>query len=135
MQQRKDGNLDGMKLGKKTHSFARIDEVTKNDQCRCAKCGKSHELPNCCECQLCSLRSHWRIAQSKTLCFRCLLDGHQSDNCVKRNGCHEPNFDSKYYHLLHCHKSKPKNSVPKPLMEFKIRNPRKNRKGHRNCNY
>ena len=25
---------------------------------------------------------------SKKLCFRCLLDGHQSENCVKRNECH-----------------------------------------------
>ena len=58
--------------------------------------------------QLCSLRSHWRIAQSKKLCFRCLLDGHQSENCVKRNRCQEPNCDSKYHHLLHYHKCKPK---------------------------
>ena len=29
MQQRKDGNLDRMKLRKKKHSFAGIDEVTK----------------------------------------------------------------------------------------------------------
>ena len=43
MQQRKDGNLDRMKLRKKKHSFAGVDEVTKKDQCRCAKCGKNHE--------------------------------------------------------------------------------------------
>ena len=54
MQQRKDGNLDRMKLMKKMHSFAGIDEVTKKDQCRCAKCGKNHELPYCHEFQLCS---------------------------------------------------------------------------------
>ena len=45
MQQRKDGNLDRMKLRKKKDSFAGIDEVTKKDQCRSAKCGKNHELP------------------------------------------------------------------------------------------
>ena len=78
MQQRKNRNLDRMKLRKKKHSFAGIDEVTKKDQCRCAKCGKNHELPNCHEFQLCSLTSCWRIAQSKKLCFRCLLNGHQS---------------------------------------------------------
>ena len=55
MQQRKDGNLDRMKLMKKKHSFAGTDEATKNDQCRCAKCGKNHELPNCLEFQPCSL--------------------------------------------------------------------------------
>ena len=27
---------------------------------------------------------------------------------MKRNGCQEPNCDSKYHHLLHYHKSKPK---------------------------
>ena len=97
-----------MKLRKKKHSFAGVDEVTKKDQCRCAKCGKNHELPNCHEFQLCSLRSCWRIAQSKKLCFRCLLDGHQSKNCLKRIGCQEPSCDSKCHHLLNYHKSRPK---------------------------
>ena len=27
---------------------------------------------------------------------------------MKGNGCQEPNHDSKYHHLLHYHKSKPK---------------------------
>ena len=117
MQQKKDVNLDRMKLRKKKHSFAGIDEVTKKDQCRCAKCGKNHELPDCREFQLCSLRSHWRIAQSKKLCFRCLLDSHQSENCVKRNGCQEPNCDSKYHHLLHYHKSKPKEERSQTTVE------------------
>ena len=100
MQQRKDANLDRMKLRKKKHSFAGLDEVTKKDQFRCAKCGKNHELPNCRDFQLCSLRSRWRIAQSKKFCFRCSLDVHQSENCVNRNGCQEPNCDSKYHHFV-----------------------------------
>ena len=126
MQQRKDGNLDKMKLRKKKHSFGGINEATEKDQCRCAKCWKNHKLPSCRKFQLCSLRSHLRIAQSKRLCFRCLLDGHQSENCVKKNGCQEPNCDSIYHHLLHIIKVTQKKSVPKPLMQFMIRSSRKN---------
>ena len=37
------------KIEGKKHSFSRIDEATKKGQCRCAKCGKNHELPNCLE--------------------------------------------------------------------------------------
>lgn len=108
LQQKKEGNDDRMKLRKKKHSFAARDEALKKNPPKCVKCKGNHELPNCREFQLCSLRSRWRIAQSKKLCFRCLLNDHRCENCAKKNGCKEPNCDSKYHHLLHYHKEEQK---------------------------
>ena len=70
------------------------------------KCSKDHELTKCSEFQKASLRSRWRLAQSKQLCFKCLKGGHRSEDCKHGNACQEPDCDNNFHHLLHYHQKK-----------------------------
>ena len=73
---------------------------------KCIKCSKDHELTKCSEFQKASLRSCWRLAQSKQLCFKCSREGHRSEDCKQGNACQEPDCDNNFHHLLHYNQKK-----------------------------
>ena len=87
-----------------TKPFVTTERNPKDsEKSKCIKCSKDHELTKCDEFQKAFLRSPWRLAQSKQLCFRCLRSGHQSEDCKHGNACQEPDCDNNFHHLLHYH--------------------------------
>ena len=87
-----------------TRSFATtVRDPRDCKKSKCIKCSKDHELTKCSKFQKASLRSCWRLAQSKQLCFRYLRGGHQSGDCKHGNACQEPDCDNNFHHLLHYH--------------------------------
>ena len=90
-----------------TRSFATTVKNPKNsEKSKCIKCSKDHELTKCSEFQKASLRSRWRLAQSKQLCFKCLRGRHRSEDRKHGNACQEPDCDNNFHHLLHYHQKK-----------------------------
>ena len=101
-----------------TRSFATTVRNPKNsEKSKCIKCSKDHELTKCSEFQKESLRSHWRLAQSRQLCFKSWRSGHRSEDCKHGNACQEPDCDNNFHHLLHYHQKKT-SSVTDKKTEF-----------------